>query len=97
MITSFLFKIEFNKIKVHICNRNIKTILKAYCAQSSWLYMHYFLSLLVFGYAGSSLLHRLFFSCGKWGLLFIEVQELLTVVASLVAEHRPNSCDAWAY
>ena len=52
-------------------------------------FMHYCLSLLVFGCAGSSLLHRLFFSCGKWRLLFIMVQELLIVVVSLVAGHRP--------
>ena len=31
---------------------------------------------------------RAFSSCGEWGLLFIEVHELLIVVASLVAEHR---------
>ena len=29
-----------------------------------------------------------FFSCGKWGLLFVAVHGLLIVVASLVAEHR---------
>ena len=86
MITNFLLKIEFNEIKVHIYNRNIKTILKAYCVQIM-AFMHYCLSLLVFGCAGSSLLHRLFFSCGKWRLLFIMVQELLIVVVSLVAEH----------
>ena len=28
-----------------------------------------------------------FSSCGEWGLLFIAVHRLLTVVASLVAEH----------
>ena len=30
---------------------------------------------------------RAFSSCSEWGLLFIEVHELLIVVASLVAEH----------
>ena len=31
---------------------------------------------------------RAFSSCGEWGLLFVVVRGLLTVVASLVAEHR---------
>ena len=31
---------------------------------------------------------RAFSSCGKWGLLFLAVHGLLTVVASLVVEHR---------
>ena len=31
---------------------------------------------------------RAFSSCGKWGPLFIAVRGLLTVAASLVAEHR---------
>ena len=29
-----------------------------------------------------------FSSCGEWGLLFAAVRQLLSVVASLVAEHR---------
>ena len=31
---------------------------------------------------------RAFFSCGKWGPLFIVVHGPLTITASLVAEHR---------
>ena len=31
---------------------------------------------------------RVFSSCGKWGPLFITVHRPLTIVASLVAEHR---------
>ena len=31
---------------------------------------------------------RAFSSCGEWRLLFVAVHGLLTVVASLVAEHR---------
>ena len=30
---------------------------------------------------------QVFSSCGEWGLLFVAVSGLLTVVASLVAEH----------
>ena len=42
-----------------------------------------------------------FSSCGKWGSLFIVLRGLLTVVASLVAEHRLqtrrlSSCGSWA-
>ena len=35
---------------------------------------------------------RAFYSCGKWGPLFIAVRGSLTVVASLVAEHRLQTC-----
>ena len=31
---------------------------------------------------------RAFSSCGEWGLFFVVVCRLLTVVASLAAEHR---------
>ena len=44
---------------------------------------------------------RAFSSCGKWGPLLIAVRRPLTVVASLVAEHRLqmrrlNSCGSQA-
>lgn len=42
--------------------------------------------LFIFGYAGSSLLRRLFCSWGEWGLLFVAMYRLLIVVASFVAE-----------
>ena len=44
-----------------------------------------FNNLIVFGCAGSSLLHGLFSSCSEWGLHFVAIQGLLIVVASLVA------------
>ena len=40
-----------------------------------------------FGVLGLCCCTRAFSSCGEWGLLFIVVRRLLTVVASLVAEH----------
>ena len=45
---------------------------------------------------------RAFSSCGKWGPLFIAVRGLLTIAASLVAEHRLqmrrlSSCGSRAY
>ena len=44
---------------------------------------------------------RAFSSCGKQGPLFIAVRGLLTIAASLVAEHRLqtrrlSSCGSWA-
>ena len=44
---------------------------------------------------------RAFSSCGKWGPLFIAVRGPLTAAASLVAEHRLqtcrlSSCGSWA-
>ena len=35
---------------------------------------------------------RAFSSCGKWGPLFITVRGPLTIAASLVAEHRLQTC-----
>ena len=47
-----------------------------------FIYFTYF----IFGCIGSSLLHRLFSSCGKRGLDSVAVRRLLIAVASLVAE-----------
>ena len=44
--------------------------------------------LFIFGCTGSSLLHELFSSCGKWGYSLVGVCGLLVVVISLVVEHR---------
>ena len=43
--------------------------------------------LFIFGYTGSSLLHELFSSCGKWGYSLVVVCGLLVVAISLVVEH----------
>ena len=56
-------------------------------------YLFYFLKFIYFIYLFLSVLGlrccvRAFSSCGEWGLLFIEVCELLIAVASLVVEHR---------
>ena len=47
---------------------------------------------IIFGCAGSSLMNGLFSSFNKLGLDFTAVHGLLIGVASLVAEHRLNSC-----
>ena len=63
--------------------------------------------LFTFGGAGSLLLHGLFSSCGKWGLLFVAGSGLLVAVASLVeyglqrawasvvVAHGLGSCASW--
>ena len=64
---------------------------------------HYGLSCLFFSVCAlSSLLHRLFSSCSKWGLLFVAVHELLIAMTYLVAEHSSRacslpSCDTWTH
>ena len=50
---------------------------------------------------GLSFCARAFSSCGEWGPLFIAVRGPLTIVASLVAEHRLqtrrlSNCGSWA-
>ena len=52
---------------------------------------HYYLFFLInlfLAVLGLSFCVRAFSSCGKWGPLFIAVHGPLTIVASLVAEHR---------
>ena len=61
-----------------------------------------FFCFFIFGCVGSSFLCEGFLSsCGKRGPLFIAVRGPLTIVASLVAEHRLqtrrlSSCGSWA-
>ena len=60
--------------------------------------MHFFFFkiyfiLFCFSCTGSSLLHMGFLYCGEQGLPFIVVQGFLTVVASLVSEHRLQMCE----
>jgi len=50
------------------------------------VFFFFLILLLLSGCAGSSLLCRLFSSCGQRGL-FVAMRWLLIVVASLVAEH----------
>ena len=49
----------------------------------TFLFIYLFMAVL-----GLRFCARAFSSCGEWGPLFIAVRELLTIVASLVAEHR---------
>ena len=63
---------------------------------------HYGLSFFFFFCARSSLLHRLFSSCRKWGLFFVAMHELLVAMTSIVAEHSSRacslpSCDTWTH
>ena len=51
------------------------------------MYFYNCIYIFSFGCAGSSLLCRFFSSCSEPGLLFVIVCGLLTLVASLVAEH----------
>ena len=77
----FFFKFIFNGSIVHV---------QYYECQLYNTVIHHFKDdfIYFFGCAWSSLLRRLFSSCGERGLLFVAAQRLLTVVASLVAEHR---------
>ena len=54
-------------------------------------WMLFFLNL-IFGCVGSSFYARAFSSCGERGPLFITVRGSLTITASLVAEHRLQTC-----
>ena len=47
---------------------------------------------LFFGVLGLRFCARAFSSCGEWGPLFIAVHGPLTIAASLVAEHRLQTC-----
>ena len=51
------------------------------------LFIYLFLAVL-----GLRFCARAFSSCGKWGPLFIAVHRPLTIAASLVAEHKLQTC-----
>ena len=62
-----------------------------------YLFIYLFLAVLGLHFCG-----RAFSSCGKWGPLFIAVRGPLTITASLVAEHRLqtcrlSSCGSWTH
>ena len=64
----------------------------------NFIYLFIYLSMAVLGLCVCA---RAFSSCGKWGPLFIAVCGPLTIVASLVAEHRLqtrrlSNCGSWA-
>ena len=59
-----------------------------HCTQPSWSFFFFFF----FGCVGSRICARAFSSCGERGPLFIAVRGPLTIVASLVAEHRLQMC-----
>ena len=53
--------------------------------------LFYFIIIIIFLFMavlGLRFFARAFSSCGKWGPLFIAVCGLLTIAASVVAEHR---------
>ena len=47
----------------------------------------------IFDFSGSSWLHRLFSDCSEWGLLFVAMRGLLTVVPSLVGNAGSSGTD----
>ena len=55
---------------------------------SSCLFFYFYLFILFTAVLGLRFCARAFSSCGKWGPLFVAVRGPLTVVASVVAEHR---------
>ena len=75
------------------------SLVKVACTQQSlFIYLFIYLFLAVLGLRFCA---RAFSSCGKWGPLFIAVRGSLTIAASLVVEHRLqtcrlSSCGSWA-
>ena len=55
--------------------------------KKNYLFIYLFMAVL-----GLPFCARAFSSCGKWGPLFIAVRGPLTIVASLVVEHRLQRC-----
>ena len=67
----------------------LQTILAKAAIQSLAFYLFIYLFLAVLGLRFCV---RAFSSCSEWGPLFIAVHRPLTVVDSLVAEHRLQTC-----
>ena len=77
--------------RASVCN-----LLSFFFLINLFIYLYLFLAVL-----GLRFCSRAFSSCGGRGPLFIAVRGPLTIVASLVAEHRLqtrglNSCGSWA-
>ena len=74
------------------------------CSWCSYFFLKNFTYLFIYLFLAVLGLHfcaRAFSSCGKRGPLFIAVRRPLTIVASLVAEHRLqthrlSNCGSWA-
>ena len=63
--------------------------LSFFCVEQHAIFFLIFIYLFIFmAVLGLRFCARALSSCGKWGPLFIAVRGPLTIVASLVAEHR---------
>ena len=82
----FFLKIQFNSILI---DRKSPPSL---CKSFKFLVHLFFIYLFIFGCVGLRFCARAFSSCGKRGPLFIAVRGPLTIAASLVAEHRLQTC-----
>ena len=58
----------------------------------NFFFLKYLFIYLLMAVLGLRFCARAFSSCGKWGPLFIAVRGPLTIAASLVAEHRLQTC-----
>ena len=55
-------------------------------------FLKFYLFILFMAVLGLRFCVRAFSSCGKWGPLFITLRGPLTIAASLVEEHRLQTC-----
>ena len=79
----------------------MSSLVKCLFRSSTHFYFFYFFIYLFLAVLGLHFCARAFSSCSKQGPLFIAVRGPLTIVASLVAEHRLqkcrlSSCGSWA-
>ena len=100
---SQVFKSKTNYTLV-VKEKYILTVLYLYCTNYSFhktkdkvTIVFFVLFFLIFIYLFMAVLGlcfcaRAFCSCGKWGPLFIAVRGPLTIAASLVVEHRLQTC-----
>ena len=91
--TLLLYSLFFKKhfclklvlIMTRLCDdlQNVSGLIFFFFLNFIYLFIYPFMAVL-----GLRFCARVFSSCGKWGPLFITVRRPLTIVASLVAEHR---------
>ena len=87
-----MFSIKFYEILWSFLLDLFRVLYIFFCTCKCFLFFFLFICFLFLAVLGLRFCVRAFSSCGKRGPLFIAVRRPLTVTASLVAEHRLQTC-----
>ena len=86
-----IFCVHYKHYFLNFFRSFYKEIFYCYTQEISYIFFFFFLNSFIYLFMavlGLRFCARAFSSCSRWGPLFIAVRGPLTIVASLVAEHR---------